>query len=55
MLRFQPGEAFTIRNIANMVPPLDKAILNLNLKYNYLLFPFNQISFSWSDDVILNV
>lgn len=28
-LGFQPGEAFTIRNIANMVPAFDKVILKI--------------------------
>jgi Carbonic anhydrase len=32
MLTFQPGEAFTIRNIANMVPPFDKVNFNLKLR-----------------------
>lgn len=31
-LGFQPGEAFTIRNIANMVPPYDKVINPCKLK-----------------------
>ena len=29
VINFQPGEAFTIRNIANMVPPYDKVHLQL--------------------------
>ncbi|RRT33783.1 hypothetical protein B296_00054994 [Ensete ventricosum] len=39
VLNFQPGEAFTIRNIANMVPPYDQEAVNVSL-HNLKTYPF---------------
>jgi carbonic anhydrase len=33
-LGFEPGEAFTIRNIANMVPAFDKVLFNFERDFS---------------------
>lgn len=35
VLDFQPGEAFVVRNVANMVPPFDKVRLTVVTNYHH--------------------